>query len=251
MARWFWLAILLLAALTALGRVGALAGPAGDVLGMVVHTAWSLFVPLVLIGLVTAPGLFRDLTDPLRHFWRRFITRRREIEEIKRRIAQLDKPHHMVQLGTVYQQQGRTAEAAAWFQKALARDPELFDARYKLALCLFDGGTYQQAAEMLEAVHAEKPGHDYGMAYLRLAQAHHRLGNRDRATEVYQTLLRFYPGHPEGTYHFARLVFDGSDPDRARILMREVITTLRLAPGFQRRRNRHWMLKAHWWLWRH
>ena len=33
--------------------------------------------------------------------------------------------------------------------------------------------------------------------------------------------------------------------------MRDVIFTVRHSPGFHRRRNRHWPLKAQWWLLRH
>ena len=110
---------------------------------------------------------------------------------------------------------------------------------------------YAAAAELLEKVNAQKPDYDYGMAYLRLAQSQQFVGNNSRAAEVYQTLLRFYPGHPEGTYRYALLKADNHALDEARKLMRDVIFTVSHSPGFHRRRNRHWALKRRLWLWRH
>ena len=99
-------------------------------------------------------------------------------------------------------------------------------------------------------MHAIKPDHDYGMAYLRLAQSQQFRGNDSRAGEVFQTMLRFYPGHPEGTYYYGLLLAGDHSPEKARQLMEEVIFNVRHSPSFSRRRNRHWSLKARWWLWR-
>jgi tetratricopeptide (TPR) repeat protein len=156
----------------------------------------------------------------------------------------------MLQLGAVYARQGRVAQAAEWFRRALDKDPDSLDAQYKLALCLHQQGQYSQAMELLEKVHRTKPDHDYGLAYLRLAQSHQQLGNWDRASEVYDTFLRFYPGQPEGCYHYALLHEGRQNRPRAVELMRELIFSVHHSPRFQRRRNRHWALKARWWLWR-
>ena len=87
------------------------------------------------------------------------------------------------------------------------------------------------------------------MAYLRLAQSQQFVGNQSRAKEIYQILLRFYPGHPEGSYFYALLLADEDQLLAARKLMNDLIFTVRHSPGFHRRRNRHWALKARWWLW--
>lgn len=243
--------LMLLGALWVLLNAGVLPEPVAAALWPVVGLACSIAWPLFFLGLYVAPGLFQDLTNEVHHFWYRFRTRRHEIEELERKIAHLDKPHHMLQLGNVYLSQGRTSQAARLFEQALDKDSELLDAQYKLALCRFAQGNYQEASERLEAVNGRKPEHDYGMAYLRLAQAHDRLDHRERAAEVYATLLRFYPGHAEGTYHYALLLARENDLEQARRLMREVVFSVRHSPGFQRRRNRHWLLRARWWLSRH
>lgn len=217
----------------------------------VVGLACSLAVPAFFLTAYTAPGLLRGVVEDTQHFWRRLSTRRRDVDELERKIAHLDRPYHMHQLGLIYASQGRMAKARTLFERAHAKDAEALDTKYHLALCEFVDKHYAAAADLLEQVHAVKPDHDYGMAYLRLAQSHHLAGNRPRAAEVYQILLRFYPGHPEGSYFYGLLKADEGALDESRQLMRDLIFTVRHSPGFHRRRNRHWAIKARWWLWRH
>ncbi len=248
-----WAIVIVIAAfgvLWILLQSGHLPPAVASVVEPVLGLACSLAIPLLVISAYAIPGLYRSLNDDLHHWWERIRTRRHEMEDLERKIAHLDKPYHMVQLGTVCAAQGRTARAAELFQQALAKDSSLLDARYRLGLCYFAQGRFQQSAELLEEVHAAKPDYDYGMAYLRLAEAWQHVGNAARATEVFEILLRFYPGHPEGAYHYAQLLAGSGGFERAKCLMREVIFTVRHSPGFQRRRNRHWAIKAQWWLWR-
>jgi tetratricopeptide (TPR) repeat protein len=154
----------------------------------------------------------------------------------------------MVQLGMIYAGQGKPAKAQDLFAQALVKDPTMLDARYRLGLCKYDRGEFAQAAELLEEVHRAKPEYDYGQAYLRLAQSQQRVGNAGRAAEVYETLLRFYPGHAEGSFGYAMLLADQGDRTRATALLKEMMFTVRHSPPFQRRRNRHWALKGRWWL---
>lgn len=218
------------------------------------HDALTAAVALVcggaLLTLFIAPGFGDALHRRISHLWERLRTRGAEVAGIRERVEQLQHPHHMLQLGNVYLRQGRFDLAAEWFTKALVKDQEHVDARYKLALCHFGRKQYDQAAELLEAVHERQPGHDYGGAYLYLARAQQLCGNDDRAREVYGTLLRFYPGHPEGTYRYARLVEQDGNGDAVRQYMRQIVSAVRNSPPFQRRRNRHWMIMAQWWLWR-
>jgi len=251
MTRLILITIVVLAVLWVLLGLGVLPQPVEHVVAPVVGMACSLAIPAIIVTSYAAPGLFRDVADDARHIWLRLGTRGRDVHELQRKIAQLDRPYHMQQLGLIYAAQGRVAKAKELFTQALAKDPDALETRYQLALCHLAEKQYPAAAELLEQVQAKKPDHDYGMAYLRLAQAQQFSGNKPRAAEVYQTLLRFYPGHPEGSYHYGLLLADDRPPDAARKLMQDVISTVRYSPGFHRRRNRHWALKARWWLWRH
>lgn len=204
-----------------------------------------------LLVLFVAPGFGDVLHRRLGYLWERLRTRRAEIDLLKERIDQLQHPHHMMQLGNVLQRQGHFDAAADWYAKAIERDQEHVDARYKLAHCHMARRRYDEAAQLFEEVHRRKPEHDYGGAYLHLARVQQLRGNDERAREVYGTLLRFYPGHPEGTYRYARLLEQYGDGEAVRQHMRQIVSAVRHSPPFQRRRNRHWMLMAQWWLWRH
>jgi len=251
MARAFWTTIATLACLWLLLQFGILRGPLAFYASYILSVAFSLACPLLLIMLFWAPGLFNELTAAPRSAWSRVAAHRREVEDLKQKIAHLDKAHHMALLGTVYLREGRVRRAQEWFERAREKEPDLLDARYKLALCHFEQKQYAEAAPLLEEVHKEKPGHDYGVAYLRLAESHQRLGDLDRAAEVYEQLLQFYPGQPEACYHYALLEADRGDMEKAKKLMEGVVFSVRHSPAFQRRRNRHWQLKARWWLLRH
>jgi len=252
MARIFWLVVGTLAALFVLRGWGAFGtGYLAYVVDYILGLACTFACPLFFLSLVYAPGLFRELTGSWERFWHSVLTRRRTIEQLKHKVARLDKAHHMTLLGTEYLRQEKYGKALPWFERALEKDPELLDARYKLGVCHFHRQEYEEALQPLEHVHAEKPDLDYGMAYLRLAQTHQKLGNAERAEQAYQTLLKYYPGQPEGSYWYAMLKAEQGDKEGARELLRDLTFSLKHSPAFQRRRNRHWALKAHWWLWRH
>lgn len=240
----------MIAALWLLLQVGLVPAPLVPAVSYVVGMACSLGLPLLLMSVYLAPGLYRDLSGSSSAWWERLRSRRLEIEDLERKIAHLNKPHHMLQLGALLARQGKTAQARDWLEKTLSVEPGSLEAQYRLALCHFAERNFATAAPLLEQVHAAKPDYDYGLAYLRLAQSQQFLGQAARAQEVYEQMFRFYPGHAEGLYHFALLRAAGGESAPAAQAMREVIRSVRHSPPFQRRRNRHWSLKARWWLWR-
>ncbi len=249
MSRALLLLIAAIVLLSVLGQTGVLP-PAVEALAWdVVLTLWFLLLLVLPLLYWAAPGLFRRLDTTLGHLAARFGHGRHEATDLLARIEHMGKPHHMLHLGQLYLHQGRLAKASHWLQRALEADPELLEARYKLALCRFAQNQLTEAAELFEQVGAVKPNHDYGMLDLRLAQCHQRLANQARSREIFDRLLRFYPGHAEGSYSCALLLADEGERERARQLMGQVIGSVRHSPRFQRRRTRHWAWKARWWLW--
>ena len=216
----------------------------------VIGGIFSLACTLFWISLWVAPGMIYRLRDDLAEVWERLKGRRSEIDDLIQRVNHLGKPHHMAQLAGIYQRQGKYKIAANWFAKALEGDESMVDARYRLALCRLREKKFQAAAELLEQVHASKPDHDYGGAYLRLAQASERAGNTDRAAQIYPMLFKCCPGHAEGCYGYALLLERLGDRAGARRQIEQVIFSVQNSPYFHHRRNRHWMWKAKWWIWK-
>ncbi len=249
MLRWLLVFGLILLATAFLLGSGWLPPALQAALGWAFNVAVYVLVPIFLVMFLMAPGLFPSLSNEAKSLWQRL--RGGETADLRRKIDTLDKPHHMVQLGNVYLHAARYAKAEPWFARALEREPESLEARYKTGLCRFHASDFAAAKELLEAVHAEKPDYDYGMAYLRLAQTHSHLGNHERAAEVFDTMLKFYPGHAEASYSYGIMLAETGDWNAAAGHIRNVNATLKHAPPFQRRRNRHWALKSWWWLFRH
>jgi hypothetical protein len=209
----------------------------------------GLIFPLFLLSLLFAPGIWGNLSGRMRHLSERISSRRQEVEELRHKIRTLGQPHHMVKLGTIYVRQGRSDKAEQLFREALDIDPGLVDARYQLGLCRYEMQDYATTAQCMEAACAEKSNYGYGLAQLRLAQSLDRLGDDD-AANVYAEFLRQYHAHPEGSVCYAELLTrrgEGTEADR---VLREMVQASRVSPRFQRRRNRHWILKAQWRLWR-
>lgn len=230
---------------------GLVPAPVARILWPVVNLAWGLACPLFFLSLWVAPGIYQETAADLRQFSERWGARRQEVEELQRKVATLDKPHHMIQLGSLYLRQGRVTRAIPLLEQALEREPDTTEAQYRLGIAYLDRNRNEEAAALLEKVHMASPAYDYGSAYLRLAEAQTRLGNFDRAREIYQAMLKFYPGQPECCYQLGLLLAQDGQQEAGVKMMREVIFTLRHSPRFQRRRNGHWGLKARWWLWRH
>ncbi|MBX7167023.1 MAG: tetratricopeptide repeat protein [Pirellulales bacterium] len=247
-----WLGILALAFLgSILGHSGVLPAALAAVVSGASEFVLSLICPLWLMTLFLMPGLYQESLRSAQMWFERLRGAGDQIDDLQRKIAHMDKPHHMLQLAQVYLKHGNLAKARRWFESCLQREPEQLDAQYGLAQCRFARGEYAEAAELYERVYATKPEHDYGATYLRLAQSQLRCGNSDRAREVLHQMLRFYPGHPEASYEQALLQEAAGQHDEARRLMEEVVFSVRHSPRFQRRRNRHWLMKARMWLWRH
>ena len=163
MRRLLLLAVLVFAACWLLGEFGILPEPIARVVGPIVGLGCSLAIPGFFLLAYAVPGLFREAADDFGHFWHRLRTRRHDLEDLERKIAHLDRAYHMQQLGMLYASQGRAAKAQSRGSGVrLAKDPNRWKHRYQLGLCHFAQKDYPAAAELLEAVYAEKPEHDYG-----------------------------------------------------------------------------------------
>src|SRR5207249_12279823 len=85
---------------------------------------------------------------------------RRRIKELEAKIHHLDKPYHHFQLGDIYFQQGKLAQAESCYRAALERDPQDIDTRAHLGQSLLRQKRPAEARPLLEGVITESPKHD-------------------------------------------------------------------------------------------
>jgi tetratricopeptide (TPR) repeat protein len=169
---------------------------------------------------------------------------RRRIKELQAQIHHLDKAHHHSQLGDVYFQQGKLEQAEASYRAALERDPQDIDTRAHLGQCLLRQKKPADARPLLEGVVVENPKHDYGYSQMALAETLAALGETEASLNLWKQITEKH-SYPRAKVQLAELYIAKNQPDLARTELREVLADDAHAPGFQRRRDRVWVRRAH------
>ena len=168
---------------------------------------------------------------------------RRRIKELQAQIHHLDKAHHHSQLGDIYFQHGKLAQAEASYRAAMGRDPGDIDTRAHLGQCLLRQKRAAEARPLLEGVVNENPNHDYGYTMMALAETLTALGERDAALNVWKQVTESH-SYPRARVQLAELYLAANQPDLARAELTDVISDDAHAPAFQRRRDRIWIWRA-------
>jgi hypothetical protein len=169
--------------------------------------------------------------------------RRARIRELEAKIHHLDNAYHHFQLGDVYFQRGKFAEAEKCYRAALEREPKDVDARAHLGQCLLRLNRPAEARPLLEGVMHEKPEHDYGHTMMALAETLTALGEKDNALLYWQHIVQNH-SYPRAKVQLAELYAARNQPDLARAELKDVLSDDPHAPAFQRHRDRVWVRRA-------
>src|SRR5580658_3916828 len=168
---------------------------------------------------------------------------RKRIRELQAQIHHIDNASHHFQLGDVYFQRGKLAEAEKCYRAALEREPNDIDARAHLGQCLVRLNRPAEARPILEGVMHEKPEHDYGYTMMALAEALTALGETDNAILYWQHITQNH-SYPRAKVQLAELYITKNELDAARHQLKDVLSDDIHAPPFQRRRDRVWIRRA-------
>jgi tetratricopeptide (TPR) repeat protein len=187
--------------------------------------------------------VYRDSPSATRGFELPGAHDRKRIKELQAQIHHLDKPHHYSQLGDLYFQQGKLAQADDCYRAALERDPQDIDTRAHFGQCLLRQNKPCDARPLLEGVVAENPKHDYGHSLMALAETLGALGETDAAIATWRRVTDNH-SYPRARVQLAQLLADKGERDLARAELREVLADDPHAPAFQRKRDRVWIRKA-------
>lgn len=174
---------------------------------------------------------------------------RKRIRELKSQIHHIDNAYHHFQLGDLYFQKGKLAEAEKCYRAALEREPKDIDARAHLGQCLVRLNRAAEARPLLEGVMHEKPDHDYGYTMMALAEALTALGETDNAILYWQHVTQNH-SYPRAKVQLAELYLAKNQPDLARAQLKDVLSDDVYAPTFQRRRDRVWVRRAKMLMWK-
>jgi hypothetical protein len=168
---------------------------------------------------------------------------RARIKQLQAQIHHLDNAYHHFQLGDVYFQKGKFADAEKCYRAALERDAADIDTRAHLGQCLLRLNRPGEARPLLEGVMHEKPEHDYGYTMMALAETLAALGEKDNAMAYWQHIVQNH-SYPRAKVQLAELYLAQGQSDRARVELKDVLSDDQHAPAFQRRRDRVWVRRA-------
>lgn len=207
---------------------------------------WVLFI--VLFPIVNAPLYFflvyRAAGGRVRPSLELPGTRTRlRIKELQDRIHHLDNARDHADLGDVYLQQGKFAEAEASFRAALERDPSDSDTQAHLGQCLLHLRREAEALPLLEKVRDQDPAHDFGHTLMALAETYAALGRAEEATNTWQQVLE-RNSYARARVQLAELHLKRGRFEEATELLEGVLEDDAHAPAFQRKRERPWVQKA-------
>jgi hypothetical protein len=168
---------------------------------------------------------------------------RKRIKELQAQIYHIGNASHHFQLGDVYFQRGKFAEAETCYRAALEREPEDVDTRAHLGQCLLRQKRFAEARPLLEGALNEKPDHDYGHTMMALAETLTALGETDNALLYWQHITQSH-SYPRAKVQMAELYLAKNQADLARAQLQDVLSDDVHAPAFQRKRDRVWVRRA-------
>jgi hypothetical protein len=168
---------------------------------------------------------------------------RKRIKELQAQIYHIGNASHHFQLGDVYFQRGKLAEAEKCYRAALELDPKDVDTRAHLGQCLLRQKRFAEARPLLEGVMHEKPDHDYGHTMMALAETLTALGETDNALLYWQHITQSH-SYPRAKVQMAELYIAKNQIDLARGQLQDVLSDDVHAPAFQRERDRMWIRRA-------
>ena len=169
--------------------------------------------------------------------------RRKRIRELERLVYDNPSAGNYEELGDLYMEDGRIAQARAAFDKAVAARSDTLDAFYRRGACALELVDAATAIPDLEKVVDKEAGYDFYRAAGLLAHAYARTGKAEQA----ETLFRHVTARSvasETYLNFAELLASEGKNAEAREWAQKVLDKKPNMPGYLRRRERPWFRSA-------
>ncbi len=206
---------------------------------------WAVFVFFFLPSAIFYYFMVYRVSSPAapRGFELPGTAQRGQIKDLQAKIHHLDKAHHHAQLGDIYFEQGKLAEAEKCYRAAFERDPDDIGIRAHLGQCLLRLGNTQAALPLLEKVCSDDPRHEYGYSMMALGETLTALGQKTRAIETWQAVL-VNQSYARAKVQLAELYADQGRVAEAKAELVEVVADDAHVPKFQKKRERVWVSRA-------
>ncbi len=206
---------------------------------------WALFIAIGWgLGAVWYYfGVYRGSSSAASGFELPGAQSRKHIRQLKAKIHHIDNAYHHFQLGDVYFQKGKFAEAEKCYRAAIERDPADIDTRAHLGQCLLRLKRPADAKPLLEAVCRENYKHDFGYSLMAYAETLTALNETEAAVGIWQHVVENH-SYPRAKVQLAELYIARKEFEPARLQLKDALNDDAHAPSFQRKRDRVWVRRA-------
>jgi hypothetical protein len=173
----------------------------------------------------------------------RFIPRNNRIKELRVAILDNPAPGNYEELGDLYREAGKAAEAREAYNHAITSRTDSPHPFYGRALASLDLNDPNAAIPDLERTLALDPQHDYNRALGMLAVALTRAGQMERAALVWNKAIAISTAS-EIQYEYALFLRAQGRNAEAREWAQRVLAKKATLPRYLKRRERPWFRKA-------
>jgi len=203
---------------------------------------WWLWIILLggALGAVVylAVEALPDLVDT-----RTLFQRRSRIRALQALVRQNPSPGNYEELGDLYIDTGKWAEARACYDKAISTRTDFLDPFYRRGIAEMQLGDFQAAAADLERVFNKDPNYDFHRAIGLLAHVYAKTDQPDKARELFERASQ-RSTLSETQVYYAEFLAEQGEREEARQVAAGVLERRSAMPRFQKRRDRPWFGRA-------
>jgi hypothetical protein len=169
--------------------------------------------------------------------------RRKRIRELEAAIHDNPSAGNYEELGDLYMDDGKFAEARVAFDKAIAARADTPDPFYRRGVCAIQLGDAAAALPDLERVVSKESDYDFQRAAGLLAHAYAQTGQKEKAEALFRQVT-ITSTLSETYLNFAELLASEGRNAEAREWAQKVLDKKPSMPGYLKRRERPWFRKA-------
>lgn len=169
--------------------------------------------------------------------------RRKRIRELEAAIRDNPSAGNFEELGDLYMDDGRIAQARETFDRAIAARADTPDPFYRRGVCAIQMGDFAPAVADLERVVGKEADYDFHRAAGLLAHAYTQTGQKERAESLFRQVVKIST-LSETYLNFAALLASEGHDAEAREWVQKVLDKKPTMPSYLRRRERPWFRRA-------
>lgn len=169
--------------------------------------------------------------------------RRRRIHELEHIVLDNPSAGNYEELGLLYLDDGKFAQARAAYDKAISSRTDHADPFYRRALAELELGDYRAAVPDLERTVTTDADYDFHRAKGLLAWAYAQTDQPEKADAMFREAIKLST-ISETYYHYALFLQSQGRSAEAREFAQKIISKKATMPNYLRRRERPWFRRA-------